>query len=132
METLLQGRQGHLPATPALQMPSLRCLLHLSSPTQHNPQPSRPWGRGWESPLCPAEQQQRRRASLLLRARFPLSSSRAEGNCPALSLSGRWRAQLGQGKAFPSARLPLPLPLSARPSLYFAFLLHLPVLKFSF
>ena len=64
METLWQGRYGHLPASPAVQMPSPSNPLHLSSPTQHSPQPSGPWGLGWESPLCPADQQKRRRASL--------------------------------------------------------------------
>jgi len=56
METLLQGSYGHLLATPAMQMASLRNSLHLSSSTQHSPWTMRPWVLECDSPLCPEEE----------------------------------------------------------------------------
>jgi len=59
MQTLLQGRYGHLLATPAVQMVSLSNSLPLSSLTKHSAWPSQHLSLGLESAVCPADQQMR-------------------------------------------------------------------------
>ncbi len=97
----------------------------LSHPPK--PLPSGLWGPSHEPPPLQPELQQSRAAALQPRAHGPLQSTGAESSCPAMVVSGRGHAQLGEGDAVPSARLPLPCPLSAAPWLYLPLCLHLSV-----
>lgn len=55
-----------------------------------------------------------------------------ESNGPAVLVPGRWRAQLGKDNAVLREQLPVPLPVSAGPSLHLPLVLHLSVLLLSF